>query len=39
MPFLGAEFVKNILSKANNKISIAKHKLYISALATGRNNI
>jgi hypothetical protein len=37
--FLAIESVKDILSKANNKVSIAKNRLYISAFARGRNNI
>jgi hypothetical protein len=37
--FLAIESVKDIPSKANNEVDIAKSRLYTSALATGRNNI
>jgi hypothetical protein len=37
--FLVIESVKDILSKANNKVNITRSGLYISAFATGRNNI
>jgi hypothetical protein len=37
--FLAIEFVKDILSEANNEVSIARCRLYTSALTTGRNNI
>jgi hypothetical protein len=37
--FLAIEFVKDILSKANNEVDIARYKLYTSTFTTGRNNI